>query len=106
MHCDDVALQPHKLPLTYARDSAEVSELLDIHTFTKFFTYQMPNATEAETNIVKTRFDPRAGKGTKDKGGRGGRKDLLLRLRASLRAAGMDSTQQGMRVSVIDEQSG
>lgn len=106
MHCDDVALQPHTLPLTYARDSADVSELLDIHTFTKFFTYQMPNATEADTNIVQTRFDPRAGQGAKNQGGQGGRKDLVLRLRASLRAAGMDSIQQGMRVSVTDEQSG
>jgi hypothetical protein len=106
MHCDDVALQPHTLPLTYARDSAEVSELLDIHTFTKFFTYQMPNATEADTNIVQTRFDPRAGPGAREQGGQSGRKDLVLRLRASLRAAGMDSTQQGMRVSVTDEQSG
>ena len=61
MHCDDVALQPRILPLSYARDSAEVSGLLDIHTFTKFFTYQMPNATAAETNIVETRFDPSAG---------------------------------------------
>lgn len=47
LRCDDVALAQRTLPLTYARDSAENAGLLDIHTYTKFFTYQMPNATDS-----------------------------------------------------------
>lgn len=37
MQCEDVALLPHELTLTHARDTEK--ELLDMHTFTKFFTY-------------------------------------------------------------------
>jgi hypothetical protein len=60
--------------------------------------------------VVKTRFDPSAalapGELAKRRESEAGAKDLVLRLRASLRSAGMDSTQQGMRVSVTDEHSG
>jgi hypothetical protein len=36
LHCEDVALLPPEVALTHARDMA--ASMLDIHTFTKFFT--------------------------------------------------------------------
>jgi len=86
MHCEDVVLPSRHIALTNARDSKEANKLLDIHTFTKFFTYQLPTPENSDTNMVKTRFDPRP-----NHSGESGN-DLVLRLRASLRSADMDHT--------------
>jgi hypothetical protein len=104
MHCDDVSLPARELVLTNARDSGETTKLLDIHTFTRFFTYQLPTPNDSDTNTVKTRFDPRPNHIPTSPGA--GTNDLVLRLRASLRSADMDQTQQGMRVSITDEGNG
>jgi len=36
LHCEDVALLPPEIALAHARDTK--ASLLDIHTFTRFFT--------------------------------------------------------------------
>tara|TARA_B110000285_G_scaffold67213_1_gene77176 strand:+ start:396 stop:698 length:303 start_codon:yes stop_codon:yes gene_type:complete len=64
----------------------------------------MPTPDDGDTNTVKTRFDPRPNHIPTSPGV--GTNDLVLRLRASLRSADMDQTQQGMRVSITDEQNG
>ena len=79
--------------------------LLDIHTFTKFFTQQVPYGAPA-AHVVSTRFDPTKDPHRGQSGAQQDARDLVLRLRASLRSANMDDTSQSMRVSVIEEQSG
>lgn len=81
-------------------------DLLDIHTFTKFFTQQLPNGAPLG-HVVSIRFDPRedpSRKGHKDTNQNA--QDLVLRLRASLRSARMDDTSQSMRVSIREENGG
>lgn len=102
MQCEDVALLPREMELTHGRDTK--SKLLDIHTFTRFFTYQIPKDDQQPMNVVETRFDPTKDGGEEDK--KHGHHDHVLRLRASLRAASMDSVSQSMRVSVIEEDGG
>lgn len=60
--------------------------------------------TAEQINVVQTRFDPRnvtdvTGELT-DPG------EMVLRLRASLKSANMDNTQQSMKVTVIEEDGG
>ena len=50
MHCDDVALMPKTIVPTRARDSKD--RLLEIHTFQRFFTYQIPTKEDGRTNVV------------------------------------------------------
>lgn len=81
--------------VTHAED--EEVGLIDIHTFQRFYTYQLPKENKPVTNQVSTRFSPKGN----DNGN-----DLILRLRATLRSAGMDSQDQSMKVSVLEESSG
>mmetsp|Transcript_21056 Transcript_21056/g.32601 ORF Transcript_21056/g.32601 Transcript_21056/m.32601 type:complete len:348 (+) Transcript_21056:176-1219(+) len=103
MQCQDVEILPHDLGLTHSKDAA--SEHLDIHTFSKFFTYQLPTGVDTKTNFVVTRFDPSNGvHGSHEMAN--GQRDLVLRLRATLRSADMDDIAQSMKVSVVEEKSG
>ena len=95
--------------MTEARDTA--GNHTDIHVFNRFFTYQVPHDARPASNVVATRFVPaKAHWRVRDKQGRtqthqpsGGANDLVLRLRAALNSAQMDDSDQGMRVSVIQE---
>jgi len=97
--------------VTEARDHA--GNLTDIHVFNRFFTYQVPHDARPTTNVVSTRFKPsQAHWRVKDKQGKNREvdhstqdEDLLLRLRSSLNSAKMDESDQGMRVSIIEEES-
>ena len=103
MHCDDVALLPRDMTYTLARDSRE--KLLDIHTHQKFFTYQIPTVEDSRMNIVTQRFAP---KNHSEELGLSshGSNDVVLRLRSQMKAANMDHLDQGMKVSVTEEESG
>jgi hypothetical protein len=37
MHCEDIELLPRELTITRSRDTRD--EKIDVHTFSKFFTY-------------------------------------------------------------------
>jgi len=86
--------------LTLAED--EGPGLLDIHTFSRFFTHDFPKGDieKPKMNEISTRFAP------KNLFDASGNRDLILRLRATLRSANMDQVDQSMKVSVIEEKSG
>jgi hypothetical protein len=102
LHCEDVALLPPAIGLTHARDTA--ASLLDIHTFSKFFTEQVPTGDGHALHVVTTRFDPTSDPARNHDSNQD--QDLVLRLRASLHSAHMDDIAQSMRVSVSEEHSG
>lgn len=102
-HCEDVSFLPAEIQRTFARDG---SGALDIHTFNRFFTYQV---TSPSTAVVQTRIDPR--NHTREDGVdvRTIQEDpgeMIFRLRASLRSPNMDQTQQSMRVTLLEEDTG
>lgn len=103
MHCDDVALLPREMTYTLARDTSE--KLLDIHTHQKFFTYQIPTIEDPRTNVVIQRFAPKEEAEALGLTDVRGLNDVVLRLRAEMRAANMDHLDQGMRVSINEEGS-
>jgi hypothetical protein len=82
--CDDVVILPSSIAMTSSRDTG--TPLLDVHTFTRFFTYQLPSDGPFHTNVVQTRFD------ASKEGFATTQKDLILRLRSSMRSARMDYT--------------
>lgn len=56
MHCDDVALLPRGLAYTVAHDADQT--YLDVHTHTKFFTFQIPSdGGDFQRNQVSYRFN-------------------------------------------------
>ena len=101
--CEDIAVLPHEITLRHASDAS--SEQIDTHIFQRFFTYQMPNPAEPRSSVIQTRFDPRKGVHGEHES-LGGTNDLLLRLKASLKAAEVDYVTQSMKVTLLEEESG
>ena len=54
--CKDIGILPTELTVTEARDAD--GNLTDIHTFNRFFTYQVPHDARPTANVVATRFAP------------------------------------------------
>ena len=99
--CKDISILPTELMVTESRDHA--GNHTDIHTFNRFFTYQVPHDGRPSTNVVATKFRPaHAAWRVKDKQGKARdlqhqpghheEEDLLLRLRSSLNSAKMDES--------------
>jgi len=61
-----------------------------------------------QTNVVSYRFDPKKASDALGLDLKSGSRqdDLIFRLRATLRSANMDSSDQGMRVKLVEEESG
>ena len=103
MHCENIALLPHEILITDAMDHKE--RLMEVHTFQRFFTYQIPTSEDHDMNVVKTRFDP-TDHHASQLGSISSTNDMVLRLRAQYRTQHADYVDQGMKVSVIEEATG
>lgn len=105
--CQDVVILPYELTVSQARDVE--TNLIDIHLFQKFFTYQISkDGQQPVTNVITTRFDPSKAHWRLHESNslQPAGDDLLLRLRTSFMSSRMDFSDQSMIVSVIEEQTG
>ena len=84
----------------------------DVHVFQRYFTYQVPHdssnhAQPGNPSIMHMKIDPRKkGWESEPTASNAQPNDLMLRLRASFRSPRMDSMDQGMKVSVLEEGTG
>lgn len=95
--------------MTYAKDYALTQTedrklLLDVQTFNKYYTFQIEKPPKRDSNDIyqpsrlSTRFTIKKDRSSGD--------GSILRLRAELSSAVSDKLQQGMRISLIQENTG